>query len=79
MLQQDHKDVLDPAVEELLLTLREMESDFPEISTEESLSYILAQVFDVVYSERGYKPLNDGLGMLEFVKQQFYRQHFGKY
>ena len=64
---------LDAAVDRVVNALREIELDYPESSTEGNLNDIISRVLDTVYMGSGYRAVNDAVGVLECVKQEFYR------
>ena len=53
------RDVLDPAIDELLNSLRELESDDPQNSMAGNLNYVLTRLLDRVYSTPRYDEIND--------------------
>lgn len=78
-IKQEFRDVLDPAIEHLANALRELECDYPETVVEGNVNYAVTRLIDNLYSNGGYKAINDAVGVLECVKQEFYRRVAAKY
>ena len=68
------RSTLDPAVDRVVNALRELELDYPESCTEGNLNYVISSILNTVYTNGGYKAINDAVGVLECVKQEFYRR-----
>ncbi len=76
-ITQDKRDVLDPLIEELHRTIVEMEMDDETTNTEGNLNYLITRLIMMVYGDRDgtrYGRINDAIGMLECVKQEYYRK-----
>lgn len=76
-VKQEYRDVIDPAVDRVVNALRELELDYPEGSTEGNLNYAISRILSIVYTNGGYKAINDAVGVLECAKQEFYRRVAG--
>lgn len=68
------REVLDPAVDELLNSLRELESDDPENSMAGNLNYIFTRLLDRAYTAPRYDDINEAVGVLECCKLELYRR-----
>lgn len=75
----DLRGTLDPVVDRVVGALRELELDFPESCTEGNLNYIISRVLAEVYTNGGYKAINDAVGVLECIKLEFYRRAAAPY
>ena len=73
-ISQDLRPTLDPVVDRAVNALRELELDYPECSTEGNLNYLISRILSHVYTNGGYKAINDAVGVLECVKLEFYRR-----
>lgn len=75
---QSKRDVLDPAIEHLHNTLVDMElDDMLDNNMEGNLNYTITRLLMMVYGDATYtrySHINDALGVLECVKQEFYRK-----
>jgi hypothetical protein len=78
-INNDLRSTLDPVVDHIINALRELELDFPESSTEGNLNYIISRVLNGVYTNGGYKAINDAIGVLECIKQEYYRRVASEY
>ena len=72
-IKQEKRDVLDPAIDQLLNTIRELESDDPANDTEGNLNYIISKILDRLYVAN-YKELNNALGVLSAIAFEYYRR-----
>jgi hypothetical protein len=70
--------VLSPAVTQALNALREIESDYPEYSSEETLNYLFKSVLNTVYAGGGYRSTVESIGVLESTKLEFYAKLNGE-
>lgn len=75
---QDKRNHLDPHIDALLNALRELESDDPANSHAGNLNYAITRLLRGSYSPR-YAEINDAVGVLECVKQEFYRKFAAPY
>lgn len=68
------REVLDPVVDELLNSLRELESDDPVNSMAGNLNYVFTRLLNRVYSTPRYDDINEAVGVLECCKLELYRR-----
>ena len=71
------RQVLDPSIDTLHELLVHMETDDPDNNMEGNLNYLLTRLFQMVYGDQNstrYSSINDAMGVLECVKQEFYRK-----
>jgi len=76
-ITQDKRHLLDPAIEQLHKVLVDMEVDDEENNTEGNLNYIFTRLLLMVYGtkdETRYAQINDAMGVLSCVTQEFYRK-----
>lgn len=73
-IKQYKREVLDPAIDELLNALRELESDDPTNSMAGNLNYVFTRLINRVYSTPRYDDINEAVGVLECCKQELYRR-----
>lgn len=69
----DKRHHLDPHVDSLLNALRELESDDPANTHSGNLNYVITRLLTGSYATR-YSEINEAVGVLECVKQEFYRR-----
>ncbi len=72
-ITQDKREVLDPAIEELITALRGLQSDDPEDNTEANLNYVLSRLLDRMYIS-SYREINNAIGMLFTTALEYYRR-----
>jgi hypothetical protein len=75
-ITQDRRDALDPIVEQLVHKLSELQLDnFDEKnSTEGNVNYFVSQLLNRVYTPTSYKAINDVVGLLTCIKDEYYRK-----
>jgi hypothetical protein len=76
-IKQDKRDVLDPVIEQLHTTLVDMEVDDDQNNMEGNLNYAITRLLMMVYGDRNstrYAQINDAIGVLECIKQEYYRK-----
>jgi hypothetical protein len=78
-IKQEKRDVLDPAIDELLNALRELESDDPNNNMEGNINYVITRILKRVYKGGGYRGVNDAMGMMLCAALEFYRKDAGPY
>ena len=78
-IKQEKRDVLDPAIDELLNALRELESDDPNNNMEGNLNYAITRLLKRCYKGAGYRGINDAMGMMFSCALEFYRKDAGPY
>lgn len=71
---QQTREILQPAIDHVLQTLREIESDSPEVNFEETLNYLIKSILGTVYAAGGYRSIVEAVGVLEITKLEFYKQ-----
>lgn len=75
-ISQDKRDILDPVIDVLHRELVALELDDPDNVTEGNLNYVITRLFHMVYGDHEstrYAQINDAMGVLECVKQEYYR------
>lgn len=72
-INQEKRNALNPAIEQVLDALRQLESDDPSNNTEGNLNYLITTLLVRVYAQ-SYRDINDAVGMLECCKMEFYRK-----
>ena len=73
------RDVLDGPVDQLRNALRELESDDSDNNMEGNINYAVTSLLLSVYGNINYRAINDVMGVLESIKQEFYRRAAGPY
>lgn len=68
------RDVLNPAIDDLLNGLRELESDDDSNNMEGNINYIFSTILNRVYPGDTYRNLNDAVGVLSCCLQEYYRK-----
>lgn len=81
-ITQEKRDRLDPIIEQLVQELIDLELDDETDNTEGNLNYFVTRTLLMVYGGRDstrYANVNDAVGMLECIKQEYYRKVAGPY
>jgi hypothetical protein len=76
-IKQDKRDMLDGTIEQLHQALVEMEIDDEMNNMEGNINYAITRLLMMVYGDRettNYAQINDAIGALECIKQEFYRK-----
>jgi hypothetical protein len=73
-IKQDKRDALDPAIDEVLNALRELESDDPTNNFEGNINYVITRILHRVYPGTSYREINDAMGVLTSVQLEYYRK-----
>lgn len=76
-IAQDKRDILDPIIEQLHSTLVDLELDDESNNTEGNINYAVTRLLMMVYGQSDstrYSQINDAIGMLECIKQEYYRK-----
>lgn len=73
-IKQTNREVIDPAIEEILTALRELESDDPTNSMAGNINYLFTRILNRVYSSPRYDDINEVVGILGCCQQEFYRR-----
>jgi hypothetical protein len=71
-IKQEKREVLDPAVRELLNALRELESDDPSNDMGGNLNYVITKVLLQCYGQK-YSEMAQAVSVLEMAKLEYYR------
>jgi len=72
-IKQEKRDVLDQAIADVANALRQLESDDPDNNFEGNMNYVISSLIAKSY-KISYRDINDVIGMLECVKQEYYRR-----
>ena len=72
-IRQDKRDTLDPVIDDLITTIRGLQSDDPADNTESNLNYVISRLLDKMYIA-DYREINNALGLLSAVSQEYYRR-----
>lgn len=67
--------IVDPAVDAVIGSLREIVCDYPETEDEHILTYALLKLMNNLYSSGKHSDVTTVLGILETVKQEYFRVH----
>jgi len=73
-IKQENRSLLDPTINHLI----SMISRNIEISDGE-VNYAITSIIDKIYSKKDYAHYNRALGILEAVKQEYYRRKVGPF
>ena len=71
-ITNDKRAVLDPAIDQLQKALVDLELDSDDNNTQGNLNYAITRLLRLVYGAR-YQDVNDAIGLLECIKQEYYR------
>ena len=69
----EKREKLDPVVEDLINTLRELESDDPMNNSQANISYVISRLLDRMYPP-SYQEIINPLGMLFAAALEHYRR-----
>lgn len=50
-----------------------------QLAGDGEVNYVITRIIDALYGKQSYKILNRGIGILESVKQEFYRRRVAPY
>lgn len=70
---KDKRTVLDPAIDELLNALRELESDDPSNDMGGNLNYTITRLLRRCYGQK-YSEMAQAVSVLEMAKLEYYRE-----
>jgi hypothetical protein len=73
-INQDKRAALDPSIDLLLNSLRELESDDPSNNTEGNINYVITRILKRVYPGGSYREINDAMGVLTSASHEYYRK-----
>ena len=71
-IEQEKRDILDPAIESLFVRLIDMQCKDEESNMEENINYVFTKLLKKCYGE-SYKEINDALGVISAVQLEFFR------
>jgi hypothetical protein len=77
-IKQDKRDILDPAIDHVLNSLRELESDDPSNDMGGNLNYVVTRLLYSCYGQR-YAEMAQAVSVLEMAKLEYYRVVCGPY
>jgi len=72
-IKQEKREPFDPIIDQLHLELVNAECDDESNNMEGNLNYIITRLLMKVYSSPSYREINDAIGLLECIKQEYYR------
>lgn len=70
----EKREVLNPAIDEMLNALRELECDDAGNSMAGNLNYVFTRLLDRAYTAPRYDDINEAIGVLECCKLELYRR-----
>jgi len=70
-IKQEKRDVLEAGIKSVVDALRQLESDDAENNFEGNLNYLFTSIINRAYNV-SYPSINDVVGVLECVKQEYY-------
>jgi hypothetical protein len=74
-IKQESRDQLDPAIENLLVTLMLRKVNGLQVHPAAGdYNYIITRLLDMGHSPHSYDSINTIMGILECVKQEYYRR-----
>ena len=77
-IKQDKRDVLDPAIDEIVSRLRGLQLDDPSDNIQGNMNYIVSRLLDKLYNAN-YQEVNNGVGMLICATLEYYRRMAAPY
>lgn len=72
-IKQEKRDLLEKPIEAVRDALRQLESDDPENNFEGNMNYVISSLIARCYKV-SYRDINDVVGMLNCVKDEYYRR-----
>lgn len=76
---QEKRDVINPAIDQVVQSFRELEADDPDNNFEGNLNYAITAMIVKAYGLKSYRDVNDVVGALECCKLEFYRRAAAPY
>jgi len=70
---------LDQEIEAFIKKVNEIHAKNPEQTRDGLLNYSFTRILNCVYPRTKYHELNEAIGMLECLKQEYYRKRVGPY
>lgn len=72
-IKQEKRDRLDPVVEDLILTLRNLQLDDPMDDPEGNVNYVITRILDKMYNAN-YREIKNACGVLTSCLLEYYRR-----
>ena len=75
-IAQEKRDQIDPVLDALHRLLVDLETDDDQNNMEGNINYAITRLLMMVYGDHEttrYSQINDAMGVLECIKQEFYR------
>ncbi len=72
-ISQDKREVLDPVVNNLVETLRGLQSDDPSDNSQANINYVISCLLDRMYTAN-YQEINNACGMMLATTLEYYRR-----
>lgn len=72
-IEQEKRDILDPAIESLFVRLIDMQCKDEESNMEENINYVFTKLLKKCYGE-SYGEINNALGIMSAVQLEYYRK-----
>lgn len=69
----EKREVLDPVIEELVITLRGLQSDDPNDNIQGNMNYVISRLLDRLYNAN-YQEINNAVGMMMCATFEYYRR-----
>ena len=76
-ITQDKREIIDMAVDHLHTVLVDLQTDDELNNMEGNINYAFTRLLMMVYGDRNstrYSQINDAIGVLECIKQEYYRK-----
>lgn len=77
-IKSEKREVLNPAIDEMLNALRELESDDPENDMGGNLNYVITVLLKRCYGQK-YSEMAQAVSVLEMAKLEYYRKDVAPY
>ena len=78
-IAQEKREVLEDPIKQVVDALRQLESDDPENVMSGNLNYVFTTILLRVFTSPRYDDMNTIIGILECVKQEYYRRASAPY
>lgn len=76
---QSKRDIINPGVDQIVDSLRQLASDDESNNFEGNLNYAITAILVKAYGLKSYREINDVVGALECCKLEFYRRAAAPY
>ena len=73
-INQSKREDLNPAIDQIINTLRGLESDDPENDTEGNINYVISSMLSKIYPGARYAEINAAMGILSSATAEYYRR-----